>query len=238
MLSPGRLCGKCRSLWFRARRWLGPAVVEPDWAWRGNWSTGRLDRPQVPESRESTHNCFLPPKYLEPWKNLPTPWSLIRVRVVIFILLRYGPATNSKWVLWGHDIFGPLSGANIVLRIRFRFLEFFNVSRRSFVTSALLTSNISGRTMEYCSKMNQDLGVSADSNKQLWEWCKSWLWLWCKCHVKGRLCLEKLINFRKNSKRPLSQSLTPPPHFKTCCWRFFWKFYICICILTPLNSKI
>ena len=170
MLSPGCLFGKCKSLWFRARRWLGPAVVEPDWAWRGNWSTGRLGRPQVPESRDSTHNCFLSPKYLEPWKNLPTSWSLIRVRVVIFILLRYGPATNSKWVLWGHDIFGPLSGANIVLRIRFRFLEFLNVSRRSFVTNALLTSNISGRTMEYCSKMNQDLGVSADSNKQWWEW--------------------------------------------------------------------
>jgi len=39
---------------------------------------------------------------------------------------RYGPASNSKWVLWGHDIFGPLSG----------------------------------RTMEYCAKMNQDLGVT------------------------------------------------------------------------------
>jgi len=39
---------------------------------------------------------------------------------------RYGPASNPKWVLWGHDIFGPLSG----------------------------------RTMEYCAKMNQDLGVT------------------------------------------------------------------------------
>merc|ERR1711963_847162 len=23
---------------------------------------------------------------------------------------RYGPASNAKWVLWGHDIFGVLSG--------------------------------------------------------------------------------------------------------------------------------
>lgn len=39
---------------------------------------------------------------------------------------RYGPASNAKWVLWGHDIFGVLSG----------------------------------RTMEYCAKMNEDLGVT------------------------------------------------------------------------------
>merc|ERR1711879_1071376 len=38
---------------------------------------------------------------------------------------RYGPASNAKWVLWGHDIFGVLSG----------------------------------RTMEYCAKMNEDLGM-------------------------------------------------------------------------------
>merc|ERR1712107_901117 len=39
---------------------------------------------------------------------------------------RYGPASNAKWILWGHDIFGVLSG----------------------------------RTMEYCAKMNEDLGVT------------------------------------------------------------------------------
>jgi len=39
---------------------------------------------------------------------------------------RYGPASNSKWLLWGHDIYGVLSG----------------------------------RTMEYCLKMNQELGVT------------------------------------------------------------------------------
>jgi len=39
---------------------------------------------------------------------------------------RYGPASNSKWLLWGHDIYGVLSG----------------------------------RTMEYCAKMNQDLGLT------------------------------------------------------------------------------
>merc|ERR1712180_259113 len=39
---------------------------------------------------------------------------------------RYGSASNAKWVLWGHDIFGVLSG----------------------------------RTMEYCAKMNEDLGVT------------------------------------------------------------------------------
>merc|ERR1712215_578663 len=39
---------------------------------------------------------------------------------------RFGPATNDKWIIWGHDIYGVDSG----------------------------------RTKEYCEKMNQDLGVT------------------------------------------------------------------------------
>ena len=35
--------------------------------------------------------------------------------VEVNLFLRYGPASNSKWVLWGHDIFGPLSGANMIV---------------------------------------------------------------------------------------------------------------------------
>jgi len=41
-------------------------------------------------------------------------------------VFRYGPATNDRWLVWGHDIFGPESG----------------------------------RTKEYCQKMNTDLGVT------------------------------------------------------------------------------
>ena len=45
---------------------------------------------------------------------------------MIVLCTRYGPATNAKWLVWGHDIFGPESG----------------------------------RTKEYCQKMNTDLGVT------------------------------------------------------------------------------
>jgi len=41
-------------------------------------------------------------------------------------VFRYGPATNEKWIIWGHDIYGVDSG----------------------------------RTKEYCEKMNTDLGVT------------------------------------------------------------------------------
>ena len=140
--------------------WLNQTEPEGEIDQLGDLTVRRCQNQESPLTIAFFHQNIWNPEKISPSHD---HWSLI-------ILLRYGPATNSKWVLWGHDIFGPLSGANIVLRIRFRFLEFLNVSRRSFVTSALLTSNISGRTMEYCSKMNQDLGVSADSNKQWWEW--------------------------------------------------------------------
>jgi len=41
-------------------------------------------------------------------------------------VFRFGPPTNDKWIIWGHDIYGVDSG----------------------------------RTKEYCEKMNQDLGVT------------------------------------------------------------------------------
>ena len=41
-------------------------------------------------------------------------------------MCRFGPPTNDKWIIWGHDIYGVDSG----------------------------------RTKEYCSKMNTDLGVT------------------------------------------------------------------------------
>ena len=45
---------------------------------------------------------------------------------MLFLIPRYGPATNEKWIIWGHDIYGVDSG----------------------------------RTKEYCEKMNTDLGVT------------------------------------------------------------------------------
>ena len=30
-----------------------------------------------------------------------------------YLKFRYGPASNSKWLLWGHDIYGVLSGAQV-----------------------------------------------------------------------------------------------------------------------------
>ena len=60
-------------------------------------------------------------------RNLVIPIIIIVVTFT-FTLLRYGPASNPKWVLWGHDIFGPLSGANIiVIYIRFRSFKLLNV---------------------------------------------------------------------------------------------------------------
>ena len=54
-------------------------------------------------------------------------------------MFRYGPASNSKWLLWGHDIYGVLSGE---------------------VCAISTFPQILGRTMEYCAKMNQDLGLT------------------------------------------------------------------------------
>ena len=56
---------------------------------------------------------------------------LIIIIVVTLTLLRYGPASNPKWVLWGHDIFGPLSGANIIV-IYARAFKLSNVPHISF----------------------------------------------------------------------------------------------------------
>merc|ERR550539_2238281 len=41
-------------------------------------------------------------------------------------VFRFGPSTNDKWIIWGHDIYGVDSG----------------------------------RTKEYCEKMNTELGVT------------------------------------------------------------------------------
>ena len=56
-----------------------------------------------------------------------------------YLKFRYGPASNSKWLLWGHDIYGVLSGAKVQRHPKFK---------------------NPGRTMEYCLKMNQELGVT------------------------------------------------------------------------------
>ena len=84
--------------------------------------------------------------------------------VEVNLLLRYGPASNSKWVLWGHDIFGPLSGANMIV---WMYPTDYLATFSSNVLRAVENDHSSsrwflGRTMEYCAKMNQDLGVSSD----------------------------------------------------------------------------
>jgi len=62
--------------------------------------------------------------YGELWLNKTDPGDIDQLGDLT--VHRYGPASNSKWLLWGHDIYGVLSG----------------------------------RTMEYCAKMNQDLGIT------------------------------------------------------------------------------
>ena len=71
-------------------------------------------------------------QFLEKWTNLEIlPCSgFFDDRIInifkTFLNPRYGPSTNDKWVIWGHDIYGVDSG----------------------------------RTKEYCEKMNNDLGVT------------------------------------------------------------------------------
>jgi len=62
--------------------------------------------------------------YGQLWLNKTDPGEIDQLEDLT--VHRYGPASNSKWLLWGHDIYGVLSG----------------------------------RTMEYCAKMNQDLGLT------------------------------------------------------------------------------
>merc|ERR1712130_727804 len=59
---------------------------------------------------------------------------------------RYGPASNPNWVLWGHDIFGPLSGRtmeycakiwNLSRRMRPRFTPRSQLHRHSWTLPTL-----------------------------------------------------------------------------------------------------
>jgi len=58
------------------------------------------------------------------WVNNSSPGEVDQLGDLT--VYRFGPATNDKWVIWGHDIYGVDSG----------------------------------RTKEYCEKMNMDLGVT------------------------------------------------------------------------------
>ena len=111
----------------RAKGSIWPIMAEQDWPWR-NRSVGR------PHSAQVGINYDI--------------WILFVVVIFIVVLkaswssifmFRYGPASNSKWLLWGHDIYGVLSGE---------------------VCAISTYPQILGRTMEYCAKMNQDLGLT------------------------------------------------------------------------------
>eukprot|EP00091_Calanus_sinicus_P018638 TRINITY_DN4321_c0_g1_i8.p1 TRINITY_DN4321_c0_g1~~TRINITY_DN4321_c0_g1_i8.p1 ORF type:complete len:256 (-),score=50.93 TRINITY_DN4321_c0_g1_i8:74-841(-) len=62
--------------------------------------------------------------FSELWLNHTVPGEVDQLGDLT--VFRYGPSTNDKWVIWGHDIYGVDSG----------------------------------RTKEYCEKMNTDLGVT------------------------------------------------------------------------------
>merc|ERR1719154_561774 len=75
--------------------------------------------------------CLANSRYEEPegafsalWINNSVPGEIDQLGDLT--VFRFGPATNDKWVVWGHDIYGVDSG----------------------------------RTKEYCEKMNIDLGVA------------------------------------------------------------------------------
>ena len=58
VLSPDLHCGKIKSLWLWAERWMGPALAQPDWTWWRDRPTGRFDRSKVRFKRFTFSSSF------------------------------------------------------------------------------------------------------------------------------------------------------------------------------------